>query len=222
MFFAFLPLFAGLSALQAPTPAPPLRLCGGADFSRDNAAMTLRFLGAPADLHSPYVHVKVRNEDGSYSFSVGYRPSEQGLGKPHMVHVDTLVSFPSDADVRPLRLEWRAPSEAWSRPLHWSTPQRFSPSEEVRFRANYRLGQGAPFPHGTEVLDILAKGARYEFRSVDQRGEILSAGSASYPRREVIEEMYSVAREQALGRLKPCKDGPGAKIVPVAPPARNK
>jgi hypothetical protein len=221
MMFAFLPLFAGLSALQAPTSASPLPLCGGADFSRDTAAMTLRFLGAPADLHSPYVHVKVRNEDGSYSFSVSYRPTEQGLGKPHMVHVDTLVSFPSDADVRPLRLEWRAPGEAWSSPLHWSTPQRFSSSREIRFRANYRLGQGAPFPHSTEVLDNLAKGVRYEFRSVDQSGETLSAGSASYPPRKVIEEMYSAAREQALARLEPCNDGPAPKIVPVAPAARS-
>lgn len=213
--FAFVPLIAGLAALAAPAPAPAVQLCGGADVSRGNAKMTLRFLNAPTDLHSPYVSVTVPNEDGSYSFSVAYRPTELGLGKPYMVHVDTLVSFPSEAEVRPLRLERRASGEAWSSPLEWSRPRRYASSAEKRFRANYRLGQGAPFPHGTEVLDILVKGVRFEFRSVDERGEILAAGSAAYPSQELIEEMYGTARKQALDRLRPCDTGPAApKIVP--------
>jgi hypothetical protein len=220
--FWLLSVAASLASSGPPVSAPPAKLCGGDDSSRGNVSMTLRILNAPTDLHSPYVGVRARSDDGSYTFSVGYRPTQQGLGKPHIVHVDALVHFASEADARPLRLEWRAPGEAWSNPRHWSTPQRHFPGEEARFSTNYRLGQGAPFPHGTEVLDDLARGVRYEFRMLDEAGQIVGTGAAVYPPGPDIEEMYASARKQALARLKPCDPAKGKAIVPVAPPATNK
>lgn len=218
---ALLSLIVTVTGVVAPAPASPANLCGSADLSRGNLSMTLRTLNAPADLHSPYVSVRARNEDGSYSLSVGYRPTEQGLGKPHIVHVDALVHFTSDAEARPLRLEWREPGGAWSNPVRWSTPQRPFPSEETRFGANYRLGQGEPFPHDTDVLDNMARGVRYEFRNLDQAGSVVSAGTTDYPPQQVIDEMYATAREQAVARLRPCAVGQAPAVVPMAPSTPN-
>jgi hypothetical protein len=218
MMFALLALVAGLAGPAPAASAPPARLCGGADLVRGNVSMILRILNVPTDLHSPYVGARARNADGSYSLSVGYRPTKKGLGRPHIVHVDALAPFASEAEVRPLRLEWRAPGEAWTNPKHWSEPQRHFPKEEARYATNYRLGQGLPHPHGTEVLDNLAKGVRYEFRSVDEAGRVVASGSADYPPQRVMEEMYATARKQALARLKPCSTGRAPSIVPVAPP----
>ena len=195
------------------------RLCGGADLSRGNVSLTLRILGAPADPHSPYVGVRARNEDGSYTLSVGYRPTERGLGKPQSVYVDVLVNFPIESDARPLRLEWREPGGAWSNLIMWSTPQRQFPREEARFSTSYRLGQGEPYPHGTDLLDNLARGARYEFRNLDQAGNVVSTGTAEFPPQQVMEAMYATARAEAAARLRPCSPGhftaPPARYEPV-------
>jgi hypothetical protein len=221
MMFALLSLMATFAGVVAPAPASPASLCGSADLSRGNVLMAVRILNAPADLHSPYVIVRARNEDGSYSLSVGYRPTEQGLGKPHNVHVDAKVRFASEAEARPLRLEWREPGGAWSIPVLWSTPQRHFPNEEARFSANYRMGQGEPFPHGTDVLDNMARGVRYEFRNLDEAGNVVSAGATDYPPQQVIDEMYATARRQAVARLRPCSTRQAPAVVPVAPPTPN-
>jgi len=214
--FALLTSALGAS-VAAQAPSPLANLCGGSDLSRGNVTMAVRILNAPADLHSPWVHVRARNEDGSYSLVVDYRPTEQGLGRPHMVHVDALVSFASDAEARPVRFEWREPGEAWLSPASWTTPQRHSPNEEARFRANYRMGQGEPLPHGTGVLDDVARGVRYEFRNLDQEGHVVSTGVADYPPQQMIEDMYAVAKRQAVARLRPCPTGQVPVIVPAAP-----
>lgn len=207
--------FATGAAAQA---VPPAALCGGADMVRGNVTLTLRILNAPTDLHSPYTHVRVRNEDGSYSLSVGYRPGEKGLGKPQIVHVDALIGFVSDAEARPLRIEWREQGSAWRSPVAWSTPERAFPNEEARFRANYRMAQGEPFPHDSDVLDALARGQGYDFRNVDQNGAIVGSGSVGYPPQSVMNEIYAAAEAQALARLEPCRDGP-VLTVPPAPPS---
>lgn len=215
--FAPLSLMATVAAVVAPAPASPAALCGGDDLSRGNVSMTLRIMDAPADFHSPDVGVRARNEDGSYSFSVGYRPTEHGLGRPHIVHVDILIGLAGNAEARPLRLEWRAPGEAWSTRPNWSTPRRPFPREQPRFGANYRLGQSGPHAHDTEVLDNLAEGMRYEFRNLDQEGRIVSTGAIVYPPQRVIEEMYATARTQALRRLRPCETGRAPATVPPSP-----
>ncbi len=219
--FAHLPLIAIAAVITAQAPAPPARLCGGADLSRGKLSMTVRILNAPADLHSPWVHVRSRNDDGSYSLTVDYRPTEQGLGKPNMVHVDALMSFAGDAEARPIRFEYREPGEAWLNPVSWMTPQRHSPDEEARFRAIFRMGQGEPLPHGTDVLDEMARGVRYEFRNLDEAGNVVSTGTADYPPQQVIEGMYSTARAQAVARLRPCPTGQPPAIVPAARPTPN-
>jgi hypothetical protein len=217
--FVLLPLVATLAGLAAPASASPPPLCGGDDLVRGNVAMTLRILNAPADLHSPYVSVTVRNEDRSYRISVGYWPTRKGLGKPGIVHVYALIRFASEAEARPVRLEWRAPGETWTNsPAYWA-PQRFFPKEEPRFETSERLGQGPPLPHGTEVLDNLAKGVRYEFRSFDKAGQMVASGTVLYPPQRVMEEMYATARKSALGRLKPCDMGMGPPMVQTVPPA---
>ena len=220
--FALLLLIATVAGVAAPAPASPAKFCGSADLSRGNLSMIVRILDAPADFNSPYVAVRAPNEDGSYSLSVGYRPTQRGLGKPHIVHVDVLVHFDSDAAARPLRLEWREPGGAWSDPVLWSSPQRHFPNEEARFRANYRLGQGEPFPHGTDVLDNMARGVRYEFRNLDQEGNVVSTGAADYPPQQVIDEMYATAKRQAAARLRPCPEGRAPPIVPAAPSTTNR
>ena len=200
-------------------PATPSKLCGGADLTRGRVSMTLRILNAPADFHSPYVHVRARNEDGSYSLSVGYRPTEQGLGRPHNVYVDALVGFASEAEVRSIRIEWREPGGTWSNRIMWSEPQRLFPNEEARFAADYRLAQGEPSPHTTEALDQMARGVRYEFRNLDQQANVVSTGAADYPPQQVIDEMYAVARAEAVARLKPCDTRQVPLVVQAAPPA---
>ena len=217
--FAPLLLIAAVAASAGPAPAPPAHLCGGADVARGNLSMTLRILDAPADLHSPWVYVRARNADGSYSLSVHYRPTERGLGKPQMVFVDALLGFASEAEARPVRFEWRKSGEAWRSPASWTTPQRPFPNAETRFGANFRMAQGKPFPHDTDVLDAVAKGVRYEFRNLDQAGAVVGTGTASYPAQQVIEEMYAAARKQAVARLRACSTGQPPAIVPTAPPA---
>lgn len=220
--FALVPVVANIAALAASPPAVPARLCGNGGLTRGNASMILYFLDAPANLHSPHVGVTALNEDGSYRVSVGYRPTQLGLGRPQIVHVEARIALAGEAEARSLRLEWRAPGEAWTAPRRWSEPQRFFPSEEPRFRVNYRLGQGEPYPHGTEVLDTLANGVRYEFRNVDEEGRIVSTGAAVYPPQSVIEDMYAAAKAEALGRLRPCAaDAPPVRVSP-SPPASNK
>jgi hypothetical protein len=100
----------------------------------------------------------------------------------------------------------------------WSGPQRLFPNEEARFAASYRLAQGEPFPHTTEVLDQMARGVRYEFRNLDEQANVVSTGAADYPPQQIIDELYATAREEAVARLRPCDTRRVAPVVPAAPP----
>ncbi|HEX6662016.1 MAG TPA: hypothetical protein VF067_09135 [Sphingomicrobium sp.] len=196
-------------------------LCGSGEVTNEHLKMRILILNAPVDTHSPYVHVDAPNADQSYTLNVGYRPTEAGLGRPAMLRVTALVPHPAQGDAEPHQIEWRSASGRWFNPGYWSTPERSFPDKEARGAVGYTMAQGAPFPYRTELLDQLARGGRFDFRSLDRDGDVVSSGAVDYPPHEAVARMYDTARAQAAARLKPCGE-PAPAIRPYAPPATKK
>ena len=196
-------------------------LCGSGSASDADVKMLVHIDKAEAGKFSPLVMVDAPNQDKSYTLLVSYRPTETGLGSPAKLHVKALVPYPAQGEPEPHQIEWRSTSGKWVNPGFWATPQRWSPKEDVRGKTNYPIAQGNPFPSRTEMLDELGRGARYEFRSLDRDGNVVSSGSVEYPDPQRINRMYEVAKAKAVANLKPC--GPPAAVIrPYEPQVPSK
>lgn len=193
-------------------------LCSVGEASDANLKLRVDITNATADRLEPLVMVTAPNPDKSYTLMISYRPTEAGLGQPSMFYVKALVPYPTQGEPEPLRIEWRSGSGPWVNPGFWSTPQRWFPKEEMRGATDYKIAQGKPFPSRTDLLDEIGRGARFEFRNLDQNGDVVNSGWAEYPEPQRIAQMYHIARAGAVARLSPC--GPPAAVIrPYVPPA---
>jgi hypothetical protein len=196
-------------------------LCGRGSASSGRLELTVLASQEGSAPRVTYVYVQTSNPDGSYRLSVGYDPTDAGLGAPTSAEVQIVMPVPDPERAEPEQVMWRAGSGPWFNPGYWSTPRRtFVDPKETRGSVGYGMAQAPVLAYRAELLQALDGGVSYEFKRIDRSGREIGSGSVDYPPSQRIAELYDKARRQALAKLRPCGNAPPMTSAPApSPPA---
>lgn len=193
------------------TPALAQEKCGSSRLTRGHLSVfvMLKQQGEDRPLTN-HISFTSGNSDGTLALSVPYTMDAGDLLNPYMLFIEALPNLPPEQK-SPEIIKWQFNGGSWA-----TFPYRNNyPDQRGNF--SYKIAQlGSPaLSFQTEWLDKLRQGGRFTVIRLLEDGQEVGMGSVDYPDSEVIADVFDEARNQALGRLAPCK--PPVTIVPAAP-----
>lgn len=198
--------------LCSPAAVQAENLCARGEVSNGPLKMTVVMAIADGRTQTLYASVTPSNPSEPYALEVLYRPTEAGLGPAERLDVQARVPLPTDGKPQPHQIEWRMGPDEWFNPGYWSTPDRWESAATTGI-VRYNMAQSPPHPVRSEILAAVARGIRYEFRSLGMTGNTVGSGWVEYPAAAAIVDMYAEARARTVANLKPC--GPPVYITPA-------